>query len=257
MKMKSIVSKEAHILAAWYDLIHCPGLLKNHSYAYYFGDMSKFLYFSYVVEGKKLWIPLLKCICLGISCSNPLIQKVIDIIKSIEVCGWREFEEYIKSNLTLRVEELFNSTFPVLQDFIRKAFNIDLGNLKELYVIYGFNPGRGLYGSLLYYCRDYVITSAFVNEYLNPETILDLIYHELLHAVIRLYNLNIPDEIEEELIDSLTPEGYLSILLGLTNKVHIGESRVSKIIKEYFRNKLFNERIPLYQYLLQKLSKEP
>ena len=116
MKMKSIVSKEAHILAAWYDLIHCPGLLKNHSYAYYFGDMSKFLYFSYVVEGKKLWIPLLKCICLGISCSNPLIQKVIDIIKSIEVCGWREFEEYIKI-------ECSNIQFPTT---VRYMFNIEL-----------------------------------------------------------------------------------------------------------------------------------
>jgi len=256
MRIRSIVSREAHVLTAWYDLMRCPGLFKkNHLYTYYFGDMSRLLYFNYLVEKKKLWAPLLKCICLGIGCNNPLIQKALDIIQSMEVYGWSEFERYVKTNLIPRIEKLFDKTLHAFQDFVRKAFSVDIDGVKELYVIYGFNPGNGLYGSLLYCCKDFFIISSFVNEYTSPEAILDLIYHEILHAIVRLYEL-IPDEIEEELIDSLAPEGYLSLLLGLTSKVHVSEGRVSKIIEEYFRNKLFEKGVSIYQYLLQKLDRE-
>lgn len=60
-----------------------------------------------------------------------------------------------------------------------------------------------------------------MNEYVSPKLALDLIYHELLYAILRLHSLNIPDEVEEELINSLTPEGYLSMYLGLADELNI------------------------------------
>ena len=248
--------KEAHVLAAWYDLIHCPGLFrKDHLYAHYFGEMSKFLYFKYLIESKGLWTPLIRCICLRVGCRNPLVQRILEVVRSVEVYGWSKFSEYVGRILAPKVKRLFNDVFPVFKDFMARVFNIDVGNIKELYVIYGFNPGSGLYGSLLHYHRDYIIVSNFVNEYVSPKLALDLIYHELLHAILRLHSLDLPDEVEEELIDSLTPEGYLSIYLGLTDKLNIGKGKISEVVSEYFKDKLFSKGIPIQYYIKRKLKR--
>ena len=94
-----------------------------------------------------------------------------------------------------------------------------------------------------------------MNEYVSPKLALDLIYHELLHAILRLHSLDLPDEVEEELIDSLTPEGYLSIYLGLTDKLNIGKGKISEVVSEYFKDKLFSKGIPIQYYIKRKLKR--
>ncbi len=100
--------KEVHIHVAWYDLIHCPGLFrKDYLYAYYFGDVSKFLYFKYLCENKGLWTPLIRCIYLRVGCENSLIQRILEPVRSVEVYGWSEFSEYVGRILVPKVERLF------------------------------------------------------------------------------------------------------------------------------------------------------
>jgi len=74
-----------------------------------------------------------------------------------------------------------------------------------------------------------------------------MVIHEVIHRPLRLNGIELSEE-EEELTDSLRPEGYLLRKLGLSTAVRIPRSRSASTVSRYFENRLINV-ISLIEYL--------
>jgi len=121
---------------------------------------------------------------------------------------------------------------------------------REVYVLLAYNPGWGSYGSMPLHDPggEYVVTTVFTRRSLDARHVLDVVVHELIHGLFRLNNVELSEDEEEELIDPLCPEGYLSRKLGLSTLVRTSRSRFAGAVREYFENKLYNT-MPLLEYI--------
>lgn len=255
MELKTIVSKEAHLLAELYDLIHVPAFQNPESplYLFYHGSFSQFLYYGYLLETKKLWKKVFEELT-GIK-SDWLARKYLGEIERIEVFRWNEIESILKSYRE-KLVELYALKKSRIRGLLSRVLGINVF-FDKIYVILAFNPLHGLYGSLPVYDENekYAIVSVFVSLDTSVEKILDIMIHEIIHGLIRINEIDIPDENEEEFIDTLCPEGYLSRELGLTSEINIEKSSLSSIVEKYFNDKLYRET-DLVNYIKKYKSNE-
>ena len=235
MDLEIIVSREAHLIAELYDLFHAFGDVKNPIYLLYHGESSKLLYYGSLIEEKGLWDEVFRSI-IGLSTSNQVCG-IIEALRGINVYKWDEIKERLNKH-GVELVRVYRDRRDKIREMIGRILGIEKF-FNKIYVILAYNPLRGLIGSLPYYDdkKGYAIIDLFIGPGVTPEKTLDLAIHELLHGLIRINELDIPDEIEEEFIDTLCPEGYLSRELGLSEELNIEESRLAVIIGKYFDEK--------------------
>ncbi len=252
MELKTIVSKRAYLFSLIYDLFHVPSLQENdHLYVYNMGDFSKALYIGYMLERYGLWMQAVQEI-IGVDGSGE-VEKYIKILDSIDVFRWELIEEELRilANKTVKIYNEYKDKI------IREVSRIlGIGKYYErIYLLMGFNPMKGTYGSLLYVKDpEYAVVSVMTSPDIDAAKVVDLLLHEVLHGFIRTNNVPIPDEIEEEFIDTLCPDGYLSNLLGLSSDLVVGKGQLQHIIRDYFDQKLYDRGIKLPDYIRQTVN---
>ncbi len=245
--LRIILSKKADLLAKLYDLYHAQVFQENTPlYALYLGDLSKILYYGYVFEKYGLWDKLFDTLIGKVNDYEAL--KYLEELGRIDIYRWDLLEAELEL-FSKKLLETYNKYMVKARDMIRRVLGVR-EFFKEEYVILAFNPHRGLIGSAprINIGEKYIVVSLFIGVDSKPEKTLDLYIHELLHGLIRLNNIEIPEDAEEEFIDALCPEGYLSRELGLTSILNISESNLQVLIASYFDNKLY-EKIDLLTYL--------
>jgi len=245
--LKIIISKKAEILAKLHDLYHAPQVQENLPYhLLYMGDFSELIYYGYVFEKYSLWDKLFDTL---IGKKNDYeAKKYLENLDKIYLHRW----DLIEAELSVFAEkfsQLYNNYDEKVRDILRKILPINK-YFDEEYLLIGFNPGRGVLGSVprINLEEKYIINTLFIGISTTPEKSLDLYIHELLHGLMRLNNINIPEEVEEEFINTLCPEGYLSKLLGLTETINVGEGSLQAYIHSYFEEKMY-EKMDLLKYL--------
>ncbi len=245
--LKIIISKQAEILAKLYDLYHAPQIQENLPYhLLYIGDLSELFYYGYVFEKYDLWDKLFDTL-IGKK-SDYEAEKYLENLSKARLYRW----DLIEAELGVfadKFTKLYNKYINKIRDIISKILPIN-NYFEEEYLILGFNPGRGLLGSVprINIEDKYIVNTLFIGINATPEKYLDLYIHELLHGLIRLNNISIPEEVEEEFIDTLCPEGYLSKLLGLSETINVGEGSLQAYIHSYFEEKMY-EKMDLLKYL--------
>ncbi len=249
MMLKPLVSKKAHLIAILYDLYHVPSLAQHdHLYVYNMGELSKLLFVGYVIERYGLWNKILRAIINRYSDAET--EKYLEILDTIDIYNW----DLVEADLNLTAEKVLKRYGDIMDEVVSRLRGIlEIEKFyDEVYVIIGFNPLKGLYGSLLLDEDKYLVISVMAGVENDPDRIIDLAIHEILHGLIRLNKLPIREDIEEEFIDTLCPEGYLSKLLGLSDKLNVGEGYIQSMIKTYFNEKLY-EKTSLIKYLRGKI----
>ena len=220
MMLKTIISKPAHLIAELYDLYHAFEDVKTPTYLLYHGDTSKLLYYGSLIEEKSLWSSIFKTL-IGYENSIKAREILESLDNVINVYKWDEVEEKLKNHS----KELIR-VYDTRREKIREMLTRILGVNKffhEIYLIMAYNPIHGLIGSLPLYDENgkYAVINLFIGPGVTPEKTLDLALHELIHGLIRVNDLNVPEDVEEEFIDALCPEGYLSRELGLATEINV------------------------------------
>ncbi|MET1159489.1 MAG: hypothetical protein ABWW65_00875 [Thermoprotei archaeon] len=246
MEIKPVVSKTAHLLAELYDLYHAFSEEKSPVYLFYHGEQSRLLYYGYYLEKHGLWEEAFKAV-IGLPHDNR-VDKVLEELSTIPVYNWDEIEDLLEKHGNELVK-----VYTSKREEIAKLLDRILGIRKfydRVYVVLAFNPLNKLVGSLPVHREDgeYAVASLFIGIESTPEKSLDLLLHELLHGLIRLNELDIPEEEEEEFIGILCPEGFLSRELGLVTEVNVEESGLTAIVERYFNEKRYRE-LTLLEYI--------
>ena len=252
MELSTIVSKRAYLFSLIYDLFHVPSLQGNgHLHLFNMGDFSKALYLGYILERRKLWVQAIHEI-IGAGSSGD-IRELMEALDSIDVYGW----EFIEGELGVLANKAMGVYNEYRDKVIREVSRI-LGireYYRKIYLIIGFNPLKGVYGSLVYGGDPgYAVASVLVRPDINPIEVVDLLLHEVLHGLIRINNIRIPDELEEEFIDTLCPDGFLSNLLGLSRDLVVRDGRLQHLMREYFNQKLYSAGIKLPDFIQQSMG---
>jgi len=246
VSIKVIVSKTAHLTAILYNIYYAPFFRSYPLYSLFYGPMSKLLYIGSVINENNLWRDLFEAVISRSRSSD--INDIIGELDSIEVYKWVLLEDFLKKQ-GAELTNLYANMSDRINDLLVKV----LGNgkqFKEIYVLLAYNPGWGSYGSMTLYDPggEYVVTIVFTRRNLDTRHVLDVLIHELIHGLLRLNNIELSEEEEEELIDTLCPEGYLSHELGLSTVVRTSRSRFASTVSKYFENKMFNT-VSLIEYL--------
>lgn len=245
--MKVIVSKTADLLAKLYDLFHAPHIQENLPlYIVNFGGSSEIMYYGYVFDRFNLWDKMFDAL-IG-KYSDAETRNYMDMLEKINIHKWdlleAELEEFGR-----KLVNCYNMYRDRINKLLKKILRIN-ELFTEEYIILSFNPLKGLIGSAprINIEQKYIIVALFIRPDTRPEKALDLYLHELLHGLIRLNNIKIHEEIEEEFINTLCPEGYLSKEIGLSDAVNVDEGNLQAYIASYFAEKMY-EKIDLIRYL--------
>ena len=256
MELRTIVSKRAYLFSLVYDLFHVPGLLEDsHLYVYNMGDFSKALYTGYMLEKRGLWAHAVQeLVGIGTSGSRD-VEELMGVLDGINVFGWEFIEEELKI-LANRVMEIYGKYRGRIIREVSRILGVE-EYYGKVYLVVGFNPLKGMYGSLVY-GRDpgYAVVSVFVRPDMNAARVVDLLLHEVLHGLIRVNGIQVPDEVEEEFVDALCPEGFLSNLLGLSGGLVVGEGRLQHLVRDYFGQKLYEKGVKLPDFIRQALGSQ-
>ncbi|WFO74966.1 hypothetical protein J4526_07805 [Desulfurococcaceae archaeon MEX13E-LK6-19] len=249
MEIHGVTSVEGHVAAALYDLVHVPQCpVHRYPYVFYIGDYSRVLYAGFIAEEKKCWDKLFKCIVFKEDCNADCVSEALEAIKSISVYKWDTIKETL-DKLSSSVEKLHRKIREKYIEYMDRIFGFKK-YFKEVHVIYGFNPLGGLMGSMLYWDEERVVVSSFTKPSMEAEQVLDLVYHEVLHGLFRLNKINVPSDVEETIIDTLMPEGFLSKILGLAKDVKKpSKDNITAMVRAYFEEKLYEKNIRLIEYL--------
>jgi len=253
MLLKPVVSKAGHLLAVLYDIFHLEENARLPAYLFYHGESSILLYYGSLIEEGGLWGKVFKTL-VGIE-SDPEARDIIAVIESsVRVHGWELIEPKLKA-LGDKLLETYVNRGDKLKDMLKRVLGVNK-LFKEVYTILAYNPLHGLIGSIPLYddSGSYAVVSLFVNPNTSPEKLLDLALHELMHGILRINGVELDEDEEEELIDVLCPEGYLSRELGLVKEVNIEDSRLKALVEKYFHEKAYM-RETLLQYLSRVDSK--
>ena len=257
-----IVDRVAFIAATLYDIFHVPSSPYSVlPYAYYVSGFGEIMYTGYYIEKHDLWEELIHRI-LGLEYrgSNEL-DKGTELIRRIEIPFWKEISESLVE-IHPRVSRLYRALKQDIINTIRKVFGFQK-LFKRIYVIYGFSPlPKSLYGSMLYWSNDYVIVSIYVNDMHEPEKVIDIMIHEVLHGLMRLNNIELRDDIEELLIDISCPEGYLSKILGLSMETKVDEiaekyedlAELASMAISYYENKIYDEDLDIIKWITSYIN---
>ncbi len=264
MELVHVISKEAYLAAIIYDLVEIPySPARSIPHVLYASCLGPLLYAAYLIEKEKLWNEVF-AVLVGVAPPHQSsIEAIIDELKAINVHEWDKIRP-ILSGIAKRVDILYQQKRKDIVNYIEKVFGFEKF-FETLYVIYGFNPLPSMsFGSMLYFDDRNVIVSVYVNEVHRETHVLDLVIHELLHGLIRLNNIELGHEVEELLIDVAAPDGYLSELLGLTDKasirldevLYLGQRtkqyrRLFDLLVEYYKNKAY-ERTNIIKWLKRK-----
>lgn len=253
MELKTVISKRAQLLSAVYDLFHVPSLLVDgHLYAFNMGDMSRALYVGYMLERRGLWGEAVRA-AVGVDKGGESVEGLLKILDGVNVYGWSVIERELQG-LANRVLKVYRMRRERVMREISRILGVTT-YYREVYLILGFNPTRALYGSLLHGENpDYAIVSAMVRPDSTAASVVDVLLHELLHGLIRINSIEVPDEIEEDLIDTLCPDGFLSSLLGLSNNLKTGSSELQRLIETYFTRELYAAGVKLPDYIRRVLD---
>jgi len=256
LKIIAVVSKTAHILAQLYSLYQVYSEDRTPLHHPYYGEISEQLYYGYLLEREGLWEEAFKAV-IGLNHSKK-VNGVLKKIAKTKVYGWRSISLFLRRSGRSLVQ-VYESKKKDIKALLTSVLGVRRFYSK-VYAILAFSPLRRLVGNPPVYSKDeeYTIVPLFIGLESTPEKVLDLLVHELLHGLIKLNDLGVSEEEEEEFIDMLCPEGYLSRELGLAEKPRILESGFSAIVERYFSEKKYYELtlidyIKLYrsnQYLL-------
>ncbi len=252
MKIIPIVSKRAHLLGVLYDLFHVPNIV-DHGYIYNIGEMSKLFYVGYILDQYGLWGKAFTHLINIVE--DHEIERYLDIIDTIEIYQWDKLQVELEITAN-KVLEVYKDKRDDIIDKLKIILGVDK-LFDTIYVIFGLNPLKGLYGSLPYHTDNYAVVTIFTRFDEKPERILDLILHEIIHGILHVNRIEIVtgnEEIEEEFIDTLCPEGYLSKLLGLAEKLNVNEGYLKTIIHQYFNEKIYEHGVSLVKYIKEKIS---
>ncbi len=251
MDVEIVVSKRAQLLSVLYDLYHVPSLMENdHLYVFNLGEVSRYFYVGMMLDRYNLWDKAFDNI-LNIKMHYEA-EKYMEILDSIDIFRW----ELIESELRDKGLKISRDTYPKIKGKLERTLKeiLELNRLfPKFYIILGLNPFKGTLGSLPVYREGYAVSTIMSSPTASPEEILDLAIHELLHGLIRLNNLPIPEEAEEDFIDTLCPDGHLSKYLGLSDKLRIGEGAIQSMISAYFNERLYEKGISLVEYLKMRM----
>lgn len=219
LKYVPVVSKEAYIAVAVYDLVSIPySPARTMPHVLYAANFGRLLYLTYLIERGRLRGPLLRYLVGASRELSAAGAEVLRELESVEVHRWEEVEKVLRSSAQ-RVGELYERKVRDFIDLSRRVFGFERF-FESLYVVYGFNPLAGsLFGSLLYFDEERAIVSAYVNDLLPESHMLDVIVHELIHGLLKLNRVSLNEALEELVASTAAPEGYLSRRLGLAERV--------------------------------------
>lgn len=253
MELKTVVSKRAHLLSAVYDLFHVPSLqVDSHLYAFNMGEMSRALYVGYMLERQGLWEEAVRA-AVGVDKGGESVEELLKILDDVNVYGWSVIERELLS-LADRVLKVYRMHRELVMREISRILGVTT-YYREVYLILGFNPTKAVYGSLLHGGNpDYAIVSVMVRPDYAAASVVDVLLHELLHGLIRINSIEVPDEVEEDFIDALCPDGFLSSLLGLSNNLKTSGNELQRLIEAYFTQKLYAAGVKLPDYIGRVLN---
>jgi len=246
MSIKVVVSKIAHLVAVLYNIYYASMFRNYPLYSLFHGPTSRLLYVGSLVIENNLWRELFEAV-IGRS-GGGAVSDIISELENVEVYKWELLEEFLKKQSTELIN-LYTSMSGKISDLLTRVLGISK-LFREVYVLLAYNPGWGSYGSMPLYdpSSEYVVATVFTRRNLDTRHVLDVVVHELIHGLLKLNNVGLSEDEEEELIDPLCPEGYLSRELGLSTVVRTSRSRFAGAVREYFENKLFNT-MPLLEYI--------
>lgn len=253
------MSRIGYLISLIYDTLRTPDLRSGIELGHlkYYGSHSRILYVAGVLEkNPQLWDQLLEYI---IENKLPMSEKAIRMINAlqeVEVYGWEDFEKHVAKEFAPELAKEFNRLWEGFKLISYKIFGLDISYLQDVYVIVGYNPFREPAGSLLSVRKGEIVISVYINEDMKLKNVLDLIYHKLLYAVVKLSELKILDQYKDEIIEALAPEGYVSQMLGITESKYVPSTQIGTIVKEYFDNKLYEKDITLHDYIRDKLEEK-
>lgn len=245
MQIYPISSKELHVISVAYELINSPETM-NIVYTLYSEGISKTLYLGYLLEKENCWLDTFRCVAIN-ECNRKCAKKGAELSKEIHVFNWNHIQLFLVA-LSRLTKIAYDQLREKLISLLNKVFGFK-NYFERVYVVLSFNasPAHGLYGSIIHYDVSNALISVFANELTTPQAVVDLVLHEVLHGLWRINNVNLPDEIEEEVIDALCPEGLLSKELSLTYTPRLRESDTVKALEKYFKSKSYlKETLPAY-----------
>jgi len=262
MEYVPIIDKNSFVIASLYDIMHVPSSPYTIlPYTFYVSSFGKPLYIAYFIEKHNLWKELFLRLINASHKSSEELDYVIKLLESIELPMWEELSS-ILYNLHPLIYKVFNEKKNDIIDKIKHIFGFNKF-FRKIYVIYGFNPlPKYTYGSMLYWDRENTMISVYINDMQSPEKAVDIIIHEMLHGLMRLNNIELRADIEELLIDISCPEGYLSKLLGLVDKVNVNEvaekyedlAELATMVITYYENKVYEDNVNLIQWITNYMS---
>ena len=247
MDLIPIVKKEAMVLASLYDL-ECPiNPASMFSNVYYLDPgMAKLLYAKYVLDKHDCWDDAFKAIL------KDMDNYAIEAIKAVDVYNWDVVETMLK-NVAGEVKRVHNRFKDAFLQYTRRIFGFK-NYFKKFYLIFGFNPliatsrGNGLTS-----VKSYPVVACFIHEKHKPNLILDVAYHEILHRLLRFNKIQLKSKVEEAILNSTCPEGFLSELIGLAKRrpsspaFHIQQwlkeeyEKLRRAVEEYFEEEMWRE----------------
>ncbi len=246
MELVPVISKEAYLAASIYDLVHVPySPARSVPYVLYASSLGPLLYVAYRIEKSSLWDKLFSELVGAASTSSEETNAVLNELKAINVYRWNEIAA-ILTDVSTRVGTLYQSRKDRIVYYMRKVFGFQR-LFAKLYVIYGFNPMPSMsFGSVLHFNDESAIIAIYVNDALGECHVLDLIIHELLHGLMRLNKIELEHSIEELVIDISAPQGYLSKLVELVDRVDVR-------LEDFLYSRHLQQEAERYRYLFNLL----
>lgn len=243
-----VVSKEADALARLYDLLRLAPDAVIQPHMLYFGGVSEAIFYGWLIERDGLWDEAFDYV---VGRGGEIARSYVEALGRMELFGWDLIEEELRDFGNRLID-----TYRRYEGDVRRWLKKVLGARKffdDEYIIVSFNPGKGVYGLLprVNTSDGYAVIALYVGVDADVREAVDLMIHEIIHGLIRLNNLPVPEEYEEELVDALCPEGWLSKVLGLSESVRASDSGIRARVGEYFSNRHY-ERLDLISYLAGK-----
>lgn len=220
------------------------------------GELSKLGYLGYFLSKEECWLDTMECLVRG-ECLKECSLKAKEVIEELKYPAWKDVEKELQM-LARLLAVTYRKKKKAIDASLKEVIGIGKTS-QELYLILAFTPSTNLFmeGGVLAFNESEGYIYVFGNELYTPQHILDVALHELLHIAWRINEVPLPDDVEEEVIDALCPEGFLSQYLGLTYTPKKSKGRLEYAISKFFDEKLWIQGKKLLQYLSGFSGKGP
>ena len=212
------------------------------------GELSKLGYLGYFLSKEECWLDTMECLIRG-ECVKKCSLKAKEAVGELKYPAWKDVEKELQM-LARLLAVTYRKKKRRIDDSLKKVIGIE-STPQELYVILAFTPSTTFFmeGGVLTFNETEGYVYVFGNELYTPQHILDVALHELLHIAWRISEVPLPDDVEENVIDALCPEGFLSQYLGLTYTPKKIKGRLENTISRFFDEKLWIQGKKLLEYL--------